>query len=85
MSAPSKEDLLAAVAGRLVAERTRLGCDIEAAAFEAGVDAERLAAAEAGEIALHEAELLRLADLYGVDVTAFFGGRTTPLAYLAGM
>jgi hypothetical protein len=43
-----------------------------------------LAAAEDAETALSEDELQRLADAYGVDVTAFFGGRITPKEYLFG-
>ena len=41
-------------------------------------------AAENGTGALAEEELQRLADAYGVGVPALFGGRVTPLAYLAG-
>lgn len=76
--------LLAGVAEQLIAHRVRLGYDVEDAAGLAGVDAERLAAAENGTGALAEDELQRLADAYGVGVPALFGGRVTPLAYLAG-
>lgn len=75
---------LAAVGERLASCRAVRGIDLENAADDARVDRERLAEAEAGEAGLDEAELRRLADAYGVDVTAFFGGRVTPLSYLAG-
>ena len=76
--------MLADVGEILVSLRSRLGLDIEAAAASAQLDAERLAEAEAGEVALGESELRDLADAYGVPVTALFGGKTTPLSYLAG-
>lgn len=57
---------------------------LEEAARCSKIDAERLAAAEDAETALDESELERLADAYGVDVTAFFGGRITPKEYLFG-
>ena len=81
MSGPS---VLADVGELLVSVRARCGYDIEVAAMRARLDAERLAEAEAGEVALNEGELERLADAYGVEVTAFFGGRSTPLSYFAG-
>ena len=37
------------------------------------------------ESTLTEDELQRLADAYDVDVTAFFGGRVTPVQYLFGV
>lgn len=77
-------EVLASVGERLISQRTMCGIALEAAAAEARIDAERLAEAEAGETALEEAELHRLAAAYGTDVTAFFGGRITPLSYLAG-
>lgn len=80
----SESNVLAEVGISLVSHRTRLGLDIELAATLAHLDPERLAEAEAGETALDERDLAGLADAYGVDVTAFFGGRTTPLSYLAG-
>ena len=80
----SRSALLAGVAEQLIAHRVRLGFGVEEAATQAGVDAERLAAAEDGTGALAEDELQRLADAYGVGVPALFGGRVTPLAYLAG-
>lgn len=84
MNVPERNDVLAIVAERLVSHRTVRGIALEDAASDAGIDLERLAEAEAGEIALDERDLHRLADAYGVDVTAFFGGRVTPLSYLAG-
>jgi transcriptional regulator with XRE-family HTH domain len=77
-------ELLAQVAEQLVAARTRLGYDIEFAAQLAHIDPEKLAEAEAGESALGEDELQALADAYDVAVTAFFGGRVTPVQYLFG-
>lgn len=76
--------VLAAVGERLASHRSVRGIALEEAAAGARIDLERLAEAEAGEVGLEEAELRRLADAYGVDVTAFFGGRVTPLSYLAG-
>ena len=80
----SEPALLAVVGETMIALRTRLGLDVEAAATLARIDAQRLAEAEAGELAIDEHELVALADAYGLEVTAFFGGRTTPLSYLAG-
>lgn len=77
-------DILAIVGERLIASRTVRGIALEEAATDARIPLERLAEAEAGEAALEEPELRHLADVYGVDVTAFFGGRVTPLSYLAG-
>ncbi|GAC1543338.1 MAG: hypothetical protein NVS3B16_09510 [Vulcanimicrobiaceae bacterium] len=68
----------------MIAHRAACGIALEEAAVEARLDLQRLAEAEAGETALDESALRRLADLYGIDVTAFFGGRVTPLSYLAG-
>jgi transcriptional regulator with XRE-family HTH domain len=76
--------LLAGVGDILVATRVHLGLDVEDAAREAGLEPERLAEAEAGETALDERELAALAERYGCAVTAFFGGRVTPLSYLFG-
>ena len=76
--------VLQAVGERLSIERIRVGLTVEAAADAAGVDADRLACAEAGETALDDAEIGRIADVYGVATTAFFGGRITPFSYLAG-
>jgi transcriptional regulator with XRE-family HTH domain len=79
-----RETLLAGVGETLVGIRARLGLDVEDAARAAGIDPERLAEAEAGETALDERELAALAERYGCAVTAFFGGRVTPLSYLFG-
>ncbi len=84
VSVPQRSELLAAVGEQLVSIRTRLGRDLFEVAASAHIDPERLAESEAGETALNEAELQRLADSYGLEPTAFFGGRTTPLSYLAG-
>jgi transcriptional regulator with XRE-family HTH domain len=81
---PDRETLLAGVGENLVAIRARLGLDVEEAARAAGIEPERLAEAEAGETALDERELGALAEHYGCEVTAFFGGRITPLSYLFG-
>jgi len=81
---PERSALLGNVAERLIAHRIRHGYDLDDAATIARVDAERLAEAEAGELALDERELAALADGYGVEVTAFFGGLVTPFSYLAG-
>ena len=78
------DDVANRVADALTVHRVRLGWDIESAASAASLAPERLAEAEAGETALSEAELDRLASAYGVDVSAFFGGRITPFNYLAG-
>lgn len=80
----SAANVLADVAERLVSHRAIPGIAFREAALRARIEPERLAAAEAGEFALEETELRRLADAYGIDVTAFFGGRVTPLSYLAG-
>ena len=76
--------ILDEVAEQLISKRASEGLDLELAAELAHVDPERLAAAEAGELALTEEELQRLADEYGVGLTAFFGGRVTPINYLFG-
>jgi|HubBroStandDraft_4_1064222.scaffolds.fasta_scaffold1858342_1 hypothetical protein len=79
-----RDELLRSVGEQLMAHRVRRGMPVEAAAEHAGVDAERLAGAEGGELALDEHELSQLADAYEVGVSAFFGGRITPFQYLAG-
>ncbi|GAC1427034.1 MAG: hypothetical protein NVSMB64_33150 [Candidatus Velthaea sp.] len=76
--------LIAAVGEGLFRHRTGAGRDLDEVAASARIDVERLQHAEDGDLALGAGELDRLAAAYGVDVTAFFGGRTTPLAYLAG-
>lgn len=75
---------LAALATELVSQRVRRGVEIEPAARLAALDPEKLASAEAGEVALSEEELQRLADAYGIGVSAFFGAQTTPVSYLFG-
>jgi len=79
------DTLLASVAAELVRVRAQLGWTLEEAAERARVEPERLAAAENGETPLDGDELEHLAGAYGLDVTAFFGGRTTPLSYLFGV
>lgn len=77
-------DVLAVVAEELASQRARLGVSLDDAALRAGMQPERLAMAEEAETALDEAELQRLADAYGIDITAFFGGRVTAMQYLFG-
>jgi transcriptional regulator with XRE-family HTH domain len=84
MSDRGSPDVLQAVGERMLGERVRLGLALEEAAQAADLQEDRLAGAEAGELALDEDELGRLAEAYGVDATAFFGGRVTPFQYLAG-
>ncbi len=72
------------VAEQIASHRVRLGLSLEDAASRSSIDMQRLAEAENSESRLSEAELQQLADAYGVDVTAFFGGRVTPLQYLFG-
>jgi transcriptional regulator with XRE-family HTH domain len=79
-----RADVLASVGEALISIRTGLGHSVERAAALADLEPERLAEAEAGEIALAEEELQRLADAYDVGITAFFGGRVTPVSYLFG-
>ena len=71
------------VAERLVRFRVRAGLEPEAAAARAHIDVERLADAEAGELALSDAEIAMLAREYGVDPTEIFGGRVTPIRDIA--
>jgi transcriptional regulator with XRE-family HTH domain len=84
MAGEDRTAVLNVVAEQLVSYRAAEGLDFDEAAEEADIDPERLAAAEAGEIALTEDELNRLAETYGVSVTAFFGGHVTPMSYLFG-
>lgn len=79
-----RESLLLAVAESLAAARARRGLSLEEAATAAKIDLERLAAAESAEEPLTDPELEALAMTYDCDVAAFFGGRTTPIAYLFG-
>src|SRR6202163_1230253 len=71
------------VGERLVRFRVQAGLEPEPAAAKARVDVERLAGAEAGEVALTDAEIDRLARAYGVDPTEIFGGRVTPIRDIA--
>jgi transcriptional regulator with XRE-family HTH domain len=77
-------DIIQRVAEEIGSQRARLGITLQEAAQRANVDPARLAEAEDAETALDEKELQQLADAYGVDITAFFGGRTTPKEYLFG-
>ncbi len=72
------------VATQLISQRVRSGLHIETAALRAGLDPEKLAAAESAELGLAEDELQALADVYGIGLSAFFGGQTTPISYLFG-
>jgi transcriptional regulator with XRE-family HTH domain len=71
------------VGERLVRFRVQAGLEPEPAAAKAQIDAERLAHAEAGEVALTDAEIDRVARAYGVDATEIFGGRVTPIRDIA--
>jgi transcriptional regulator with XRE-family HTH domain len=77
-------DVVEIVAQELGSRRAQLGMSLEEAAHRSKIPAERLAAAEDAETVLDENELQRLADAYGIDVTAFFGGRVTAKEYLFG-
>jgi transcriptional regulator with XRE-family HTH domain len=72
------------VAEQLASQRAQLGISLDDAAARSNIDAERLDLAENAEVALDEDELTRLAETYGVAITAFFGGRVTPIQYLFG-
>ncbi|MBC5809609.1 MAG: hypothetical protein GIW95_01940 [Candidatus Eremiobacteraeota bacterium] len=76
---------LEALATLLISFRAGEGLSVEEAAEDAQIEPERLAAAEAAELALTESELDGLAEVYGISVSAFFGGRTTPISYLFGV
>ena len=78
------ETLLAEVAERLVRFRTRRGLTLEGAAEATGIEAERLAEAEAGTVGLSETELASVCAVYGVDLSEVFGGRVTPIQDYAG-
>ncbi|TAM62088.1 helix-turn-helix domain-containing protein [bacterium] len=82
MSERTPHELVAFVGTRLMSARVQCGLALEEAAAAAGVDDERLAAAEAGEAALDESELEALAGVYDQPLEWFFGGETTPLPYL---
>jgi transcriptional regulator with XRE-family HTH domain len=75
------EDVGEAIAGH----RAQRGLSLEEVAAIAHIDVERLCSAEMGELALDETELANVASALQTDVTAFFGGRQTPLSYLVGM
>ncbi len=83
-TAEDRERILAQLAEQLISIRTSLGYDIDDAARSAGIDPQRLAEAEDAGVALSDEELERLADAYDVGVTAFFGGKVTPVQYLFG-
>lgn len=77
-------DVIERVAQELGSQRARAGLSLAETAQIAGIDAAKLADAENAETTLDENELQRLADAYGIDVTAFFGGQITPKEYLFG-
>ena len=76
--------LLEETGERLTRLRTKAGLDLEAAAAQVQIPAERLGDAESGRIALTDDELAALASAYGVDATEIFGGRITPFRDYAG-
>ena len=82
--ATREERLTAKVAAAIASTRIQRGLSLEDAAAAAGIDPVALAEAEAGERALAQEELARLAGAYGVELTAFFGGKETPISFLAG-
>lgn len=78
------DNILEEVGKALTQQRVERGFSLDEASDRAGIDISRLAKGENGELRLTEEELGALADGYGIDVTAFFGGRITPIQYLAG-
>jgi ribosome-binding protein aMBF1 (putative translation factor) len=80
---PMRMGVVNDVAERLVRFRVQAGLEPEAAAARARIDAERLADAEAGDVALTDAEIAMLARAYGIDPTEIFGGRVTPVRDVA--
>lgn len=84
MHSDDRAAILSAVGEQMISLRTTRGLDIELVAQLAHLEPERLAEAEDGAIALTESELQQLADVYEIGVTAFFGGRVTPVSYLFG-
>jgi transcriptional regulator with XRE-family HTH domain len=78
------EAVLVQVGDRLTRLRIARGLDPAAAARAAGIDEERLAAAEDGTASLTAAELDGLAAAYGIDAAEIFGGQTTPVQNLVG-
>jgi transcriptional regulator with XRE-family HTH domain len=79
-----RQRLLEEIAAAIGSTRIQRGVSLDEAAAASGIEAADLEAAEAGERALSQEQLTALADTYGVDVTAFFGGKETPLSFLAG-
>ncbi len=59
---------------RLVRFRLQAGFELDAAAARIGVDADRLADAEAGRNMLYDDELTRIGFAYGIDPSLVFGG-----------
>ncbi len=80
----AQHDVQLEVGRRLVGFRSRAGLTLEEAAARTGLTDDRMARAESGTEGLDEAELARLAGVYGIDVTELFGGRITPLQNYAG-
>ena len=78
------DNILESAGKGLIQARIERGFSLEEAADRSSVETARIAGAENGELRLSEEELGALADAYGIDVTAFFGGRITPMQYLAG-
>jgi transcriptional regulator with XRE-family HTH domain len=76
--------VLEAVGERLVRFRTAAGLDLEQAAAQSRVGADRLTEAENGAVALTDDEIAALSRTYGVDPTEIFGGRITPFRDYAG-
>ena len=72
------------VGERLVRFRVQAGLDTEAAAARTGLGVERITEAEAGDVALTDAEIALVAQAYGVDPSEIFGGRITPFRDYAG-
>ena len=77
-------DIVQEVGQALAQQRVERGFSLEEAADRSSVDALRIAQGEAGQTKLTEEELGALADAYGIDVSAFFGGKVTPVQYLFG-
>jgi transcriptional regulator with XRE-family HTH domain len=79
-----RQQLLEEVASAIGSLRIQRGLSIEEAAASAAIEPETLAGAETAETPLDDEQLRRLAEVYGVEPSAFFGGKETPLSYLAG-
>ena len=79
-----ENDAPSLVAQQLSVTRHQLGFELEDAARKAGLDPQRLAGAEASDVLLDDEALERLAGVYGVGLTAFFGGRTTEYNWFGG-